>query len=71
MQSQIKVEIPDIHCKKCAAKIKLALDYTAGVNSVELHVDDKYIIAEIDSFIISRQRLKTLLIALGFSALLI
>jgi copper chaperone CopZ len=71
MTQNLVYDIPDMHCKKCANVIKLALDYTAGVEKTEIKFSDRNAIVSIDPKIISKKKIKAIIIALGFSAMLL
>ena len=64
-------EIPDIHCTKCARKISLALGFTYGVDSSQVSLQEKTAIVEIDPDKITKNKIKAIIIALGFSAMLV
>ena len=43
MKLIIEYEIENIHCKKCAEKIELALKYTAGIETSEVNLAKKQV----------------------------
>ncbi|MHA1551769.1 MAG: heavy-metal-associated domain-containing protein [Candidatus Heimdallarchaeaceae archaeon] len=67
----VEYNIPDMHCKKCANKISLALQFTAGVSSAILTLDDHHATVNINPMIISGSRIKAMIIALGYNAMII
>ena len=71
MRVIIEYEVENIHCKKCAEKIKLALKYTAGIESSEVNLTEKQVKVKIDPFQITSSKIKMMLIALGFSAMIL
>ena len=71
MRLLIEYEVEDIHCKKCAEKIELALKYTAGIETSEVNLEEKHVKVKIDPFKITSSKIKMMLIALGFSAMII
>ena len=71
MRQSIEVDIQDIHCKKCAHKIALALEQTLGVETSEVNFKERQASLVIDNLMISRSKIKAIIIALGFSAILI
>ncbi|MCE7742229.1 MAG: heavy-metal-associated domain-containing protein [Candidatus Heimdallarchaeota archaeon] len=68
---QCVYEIPDIHCKNCARKIGLALGFTSGVDSSEVSFSEKKATVEINPEKISKYKIKAIIVALGFSAMLV
>ncbi len=68
---QCVYDIPDIHCAKCARKIGLALGFTSGVDSSEISLKEKRAIVEIDPNKITKNKIKAIIVALGFSAMLV
>ena len=64
-------DIPDLHCKRCANVIKQALGFTAGVETIEIKFIERNALVSIDPKIISRKKIKAIIIALGFSAMLL
>lgn len=71
MKQTISIEIEDIHCSKCAHKIELALEYTAGVENSKVDFSGKQATVQIENLIISSSKIKAMIIALGFSAILL
>ena len=71
MRQTISLEISDIHCTKCAKKIALALEQTAGVESSEVDYSGKQATVNIENLIVSSFKIKTMIVALGFSAMLL
>ncbi|MFW9852466.1 MAG: heavy-metal-associated domain-containing protein [Candidatus Thorarchaeota archaeon] len=71
MKLKIEYEVENIHCKKCAEKIELALKYTAGIETSEVDLEGKQVKVEIDPFQITSLKIKMMLIALGFSAMIV
>lgn len=71
MRVIIEYEIENIHCKKCAEKIELALKYTAGIETSEVNLAEKQVKVKIDPFQITSSKIKMMLIALGFSAMIL
>ncbi|MHA1954677.1 MAG: heavy-metal-associated domain-containing protein [Candidatus Heimdallarchaeaceae archaeon] len=71
MKQTISLEISDIHCNKCAKKIALALEQTAGVESSNVDYGGKQATVEIENLIVSSYKIKMMLVALGFSAMLL
>ena len=71
MKQSIEIDIQDIHCRKCAHKIALALEQTLGVESSEVNFKEKQASVVIDNYIISGSKIKAIIIALGFSAMLL
>ena len=67
----VEYNIPDMHCNKCANKISLALQFTAGVSSAKINLDDHHATVKIDPAIISGSRIKEMIIALGHNAMII
>ena len=67
----VEYNIPDMHCKKCANKISLALQFTAGVSSAKINIDDHHATVQIDPMIITGTRIKAMIIALGYNAMII
>ena len=67
----VEYNIPDIHCKHCANKIALALQYTAGVSSSKVNLETHNATVHIDPMVISGMRIKAMLVALGFTAMII
>ena len=67
----VEYNIPDMHCKKCANKISLALQFTAGVSSAKISLEDHHAIVNIDPMIISGTRIKAMINALGHNAMII
>ncbi len=67
----VEYNIPDMHCKKCANKIALALRFTAGVSSANISLDDHHATVQIDPMIITGTRIKAMIIALGYNAMII
>ena len=68
---QCVYEIPDIHCTKCARKIGLALGFTSGVDSSCVDFKEKTATVEINPDKISKYKIKAIIVALGFSAMLV
>ena len=68
---QCVYEIPDIHCTKCAKKISLALGFTSGIDSSEVDFKEKKATVEINPEKISKYKIKEIIVALGFSAMLV
>lgn len=71
MKQTISLEILDIHCSKCAKKIALALEQTAGVENSEVDYSGKQATVKIENLIVSSYKIKMMLVALGFSAMLL
>ena len=71
MKQTISFEIPDIHCSKCAKKILLALEQTAGIENSDVNYGEKQATVQIESLVISSNKIKAMLIALGFSAMIL
>jgi copper chaperone CopZ len=71
MKQTISIEIEDIHCSKCARKIAVALEYTAGVESSEIDLKEKQATVKIENLIITGSKIKAMIVALGFSAMLL
>ncbi|MCG3221085.1 MAG: heavy-metal-associated domain-containing protein [Candidatus Heimdallarchaeota archaeon] len=71
MKQTISLEISDIHCNKCAKIIALALKQTAGVESSTVDYDEKQATVNIENLIISSYKIKTMIVALGFTAMLL
>ena len=71
MKQTISFEIPDIHCNKCAKKILLALEQTAGIESSNVDYNERQATVQIESLVISSKKIKAMLIALGFSAIVL
>ena len=67
----VEYDIPDIHCKKCADKIALVLKYTAGVSSSEVSLENHHATVKLDPHVISGVKIKAMLVALGFSAMIL
>jgi len=68
---QCVINIPDIHCTKCARKIGLALKFTSGVDSSVVDFKEKKATVDIDTDKISKYKIKGIIVALGFSAMLV
>lgn len=68
---QCVYDIPDMHCANCARKISLALGFTSGVDSSEVSLKDKKAIVDIDPKKITKNKIKAIIVALGFSAMLV
>ncbi len=64
-------EIPDMHCTKCARKISLALGYTCGIDSAEVSFKEKTATVDINPDKITTNKIKAIIVALGFSAMLV
>ncbi len=71
MTQDLVLDIPDIHCKRCANIIKQALDFTAGVEAIEINFEERNASVSIDPERITSKKIKTIIIALGFSAMII
>ena len=71
MIQTVEYNIPDLHCKNCANKIALALKFTAGVNFTKISLENNHAIVKIDPQIISGTRIKAMIVALGFSAMIL
>ena len=71
MKVKIEYEIENIHCKRCAEKIELALKYTAGIETSEVDFEEKQVTVEINPFQITSLKIKMMLVALGFSAMIL
>lgn len=67
----VEYSIPDMHCKECANKISLALKFTAGVSSANVNLDNLHATVQIDPLMISGKRIKAMIIALGYNAMII
>ncbi|MHA1347101.1 MAG: heavy-metal-associated domain-containing protein [Candidatus Heimdallarchaeaceae archaeon] len=67
----VEYNIPDIHCKKCANKILLALQFTAGVSSAKVNLENHHAAIQINPLEISGARIKEMLKALGFNAMIL
>jgi len=67
----VEYNIPDMHSKKCANKISLALQFTAGVSSANINLDNHLATIQIDPTIITGTRIKSMIIALGYNAMII
>ena len=70
MQQALQFDIPDIHCKKCAAKIKQALESVSGVESTEFNVQQKNAKVVIDTLKTDGSKIKAMILALGFTAMI-
>ena len=70
MQQALEFDIPDIHCKKCAAKIQQALESISGVESTELSVQQKHAKIVIDTLKTNGSKIKAMMLALGFTAMI-
>ena len=68
---QCVYEIPDIHCTKCAQKIGLALKFTSGVDFSEVDFKERKATVDINPEKISKYKIKGIIVALGFSAMLV
>ncbi|MHA1198826.1 MAG: heavy-metal-associated domain-containing protein [Candidatus Heimdallarchaeaceae archaeon] len=68
---QCVYEIPDIHCQKCARKIGLALGFTSGIDFSEVNFKERTATVEINPDKISKYKIKAIIVALGFSAMLV
>lgn len=71
MNQDLVFDIPNIHCKICANIIKQALYFTAGVEEIETSFEEGNAIVSIDTELITSKKIKTMIIALGFSAVII
>jgi copper chaperone CopZ len=71
MKLTVEYNIPDMHCKKCADKISLALQFTAGVSSADVSLDTLHATVQIDPLMITGKRIKAMIIALGYNAMII
>ena len=71
MKQIISFDIPDIHCNRCAKKILLALEQTAGVESSNVDYYEKQATVKFENLIITSKKIKAMLIALGFSVMLL
>ena len=58
MTQQLVYDIPDMHCKKCANVLKLALGFTAGVEKTEISLEKLNASISIDPKIISKNKRK-------------
>ncbi len=67
----VEYNIPDMHCKKCAEKISLALQFTAGVSSTIVNLESLHATVQIDPLIINGTKIKAMLGALGFNAMIL
>jgi copper chaperone CopZ len=67
----VEYNIPDMHCKKCAKKISLALKFTAGVSSTNVDLEKHHATVTIDPSIITGSKIKAMLGALGFNAMIL
>ena len=67
----VEFNIPDIHCKKCANKILLALQFTAGISSTTVNFENKHTIVQIDPTVINVNITNAMLGALGFNAMIL
>ncbi|MCK4897057.1 MAG: heavy-metal-associated domain-containing protein [Candidatus Heimdallarchaeota archaeon] len=67
----VEYNIPDMHCNKCANKISLALQFTAGVSSANVTLENHHAIVKINPAIITGIRIKAMIIALGYNAMII
>lgn len=70
MNQDVVFDIPDIHCKICANIIKQALHFTAGVEKIETSFEERNASVSIDTELITSKKIKTMIIALGFSAMI-
>ncbi len=70
MQLALEFDIPDIHCKKCASKIQLALESVSGVESTEFNVQQKHAKIIIDTLKTNGSKIKAMILALGFTAMI-
>ena len=70
MTQDLVLDIPDIHCKICANIIKKALGFTAGVETIEINFDERNASVYINPERITSKKIKTIVIALGFSAMI-
>ncbi len=71
MRLVIEYEVENLHCKKCVEKIELALMYTAGIETSEVNFEEKQVKVKINPFQITSKKIKMMLLALGFSAMII
>ena len=71
MKQQFVYEISDIHCARCAKKISLALGYTFGVESTEVSLKNKTAVVSLDLARVTTSKIKGIIVALGFSAMLV
>ena len=71
MKINLVFDIPDLHCKNCANAIKQSLSLTAGVEDVKINLEEKNASVTIDTKRITNKKIKAIIIALGFSAMLI
>ncbi len=71
MRLTVEYNIPDIHCKKCADKIALALQFTAGISSTNVNLENHHATVQIDPTIINGTKIKAMLGALGFNAMIL
>ncbi|NPD88938.1 MAG: heavy-metal-associated domain-containing protein [Asgard group archaeon] len=71
MKQTISLEISDIHCSKCAKIIALALEQTAGIECSEVDYGEKQATVKIENLVISSYKIKTMIVALGFTAMLL
>ncbi len=70
MNQDVVFDIPDIHCKICANIIKQALYFTAGVEEIETSFEERNASVSINPEMITSKKIKTMIIALGFSAMI-
>lgn len=70
MTQDLVLDIPDIHCKICANIIKKALGFTAGVETIEINFEERNASVSINPERITSKKIKTIVIALGFSAMI-
>ena len=70
MQLALEFDIPDIHCKKCASIIKQALESVSGVESTEFSVQQKHAKVVIDTLKTDSSKIKAMILALGFTAMI-
>ncbi len=71
MTQLLVYDIPDMHCKQCAKVLRLALGFTAGVEKTEISLENLNASISIDPRIISKTKIKAIIVALGFSAMLL
>ncbi|MCG3216961.1 MAG: heavy-metal-associated domain-containing protein [Candidatus Heimdallarchaeota archaeon] len=71
MATVVEFDIPNIHCKNCALKIQQSLERMLGVESVDCDVDNHNAKVIINPLKIDVKKIQTMLIALGFTALII
>lgn len=70
MTQDLVLDIPDIHCKICANIIKKALGFTAGVETIEINFEERNASVSINPERITSKKIKNIVIALGFSAMI-